>query len=517
MNPPQISIGGDVRQWLENFAVVPSNAINTTRKISADIFYILLILSGFMILRHVFWEGFLGSDDSIYWAESSQWLQHVPYLSATHWGLRHTLVLPMALAHYVLGDGLEALLLPTLLYSLATLLVVAALLRPLGRPAMCAGTVMVAMTPQFVLNSSQAFLDPTECFFLIAAIWLFYQASERPDADRTTLRLLLLSGVSTGLAMVSRETTVLYIAGLGMLFLAGFGPRRWYYFVLGAGFLLVELSNMLFYWLMSGNPFYSFHIAAHHDNDINRWVDQGAGVPPIHPLVDPVVMLLINHNFGLIFSVGLGLLVWLLMASRVPRAMQRLAVLLGVIALVWTLIAAGWWGQLVLIPRYYLLPSLLVSASAGVALALLWQGGRTKLAWSLGGLLLMADLGGAAIDNRNYMFGENALVAEALSRPDIIHTDPETLRRADLLLKFAGVRDHVTPDLAQSGALVFYNPTRTGAMAQPSADWIVVDKPAAPESIAHLIAGHLLPKGVVSDTTLERLRGHPGVVLYRLP
>ena len=78
----------------------------------------LLIAVGictFLVLINLFWVGFLGSDDSLYWAGSGGWLAHVPFLGGTHWALRHTLVIPIAIARAVLGDGSLALLLPSLL------------------------------------------------------------------------------------------------------------------------------------------------------------------------------------------------------------------------------------------------------------------------------------------------------------------------------------------------------------------------------------------------------------------
>ena len=59
----------------------------------------------FGILVGIFWVGFLGSDDLLYWRGSDGWLIHIPYLGDDHWSLRHTLVIPMALARETLATG----------------------------------------------------------------------------------------------------------------------------------------------------------------------------------------------------------------------------------------------------------------------------------------------------------------------------------------------------------------------------------------------------------------------------
>jgi hypothetical protein len=51
----------------------------------------------------------------LYWGGAFGWLQHIPYLGDSHWTLRHTLVIPMAITRGLLGDNMAAMALPTLL------------------------------------------------------------------------------------------------------------------------------------------------------------------------------------------------------------------------------------------------------------------------------------------------------------------------------------------------------------------------------------------------------------------
>ena len=91
--------------------------------------YLFVLCGVFLVLVRVFWIGFLGSDDSLYWDGSSGWLTHFPFLGQTHWALRHTLVIPIAIARAVLGDGSPALLAPPLLYAIGVLVVIALWMR----------------------------------------------------------------------------------------------------------------------------------------------------------------------------------------------------------------------------------------------------------------------------------------------------------------------------------------------------------------------------------------------------
>src|SRR5580704_15828454 len=93
------------------------STMNRSRAAGGTALLLVATVVAFLVVVSVFWVGFLGSDDTLYWAGAGGWLAHVPYLGNTHWALRHTLVIPMAITRGLLGDGLPALLLPSLLYT----------------------------------------------------------------------------------------------------------------------------------------------------------------------------------------------------------------------------------------------------------------------------------------------------------------------------------------------------------------------------------------------------------------
>src|ERR1700752_4137328 len=47
--------------------------------------------------------GFIASDDWSYSEAAIGWLEHFPYVGTNHWGLRHAVVLPVALSFLVRG------------------------------------------------------------------------------------------------------------------------------------------------------------------------------------------------------------------------------------------------------------------------------------------------------------------------------------------------------------------------------------------------------------------------------
>jgi 4-amino-4-deoxy-L-arabinose transferase-like glycosyltransferase len=476
-------------------------------------------LAAFAVTISLFWIGYLGSDDTLYWAGAGGWLAHIPYLGDTHWALRHTLVIPMAIARAILGDGMPALLLPSLLYAAGFLIVTALwVYRAVGLPAAAAAMALIVTNPQFILLASVANVDIVEDFYIVVAFALLHSAMDQDAARsrRRTFGMLLLVGISTGLAMLSRETSAFAVVAIGLLFLAGYGmPRRWY-FLIGFGFAAVVGIEFVYVWWMSGDLFYRAKISIHHDDTTNRWLEQGAAVPLIHPLIDPLTMLLFNHYFGPLTWIGVPLSIWLTRRGEFTVASKRLVVLTSTLGLTWAVIAAGAWTELNLIPRYFLLPALMLSILAGMALARLWRLGRRRLAGSLGALLIGANLFAMWIDNRNYMWGEHELVDIATRVSGSIHTDPQTLRRSSLLLEWKGIAGRVTDTPAGPGDLLYLNPA--WSKARPDLSWTIVERHGLPPTIGQLLIARLLPPGTISPSLFDKLgRGHPDVTLYRLP
>lgn len=479
----------------------------------------------YLLLQHVFWVGFLGSDDSIYWSGAAGWLQHVPYLGHDHWTLRHTLVVPMAIARRLFGDNIVSMFLPTLFYGFGVIAVLGWWTwRVAGHMAAIAALILVVTDPQFVLYSSTADIDIVELFFVVAAFAVFASvirtsseiAFEQKQVGRAQQIILVAVGALLGFAMLSRETSAFAIVTLGILFGVGFGVERRLYFLIAAGFATVIGIELLYLWQMSGHFFYRYLLDAHHDNNINRWADQGAAIPYINPLIDPFTMLLLNHNFGLISWIGVPLAVWLARRKNLKTEERTLLVLLGSLSLVWALLAAFLWTKLVLIPRYYLLPSIGVSVLAGLSLCHMWRDGRKWLSAALAALLILGNVLALTLDNRNYMVGEYTLVHLAAEYNKTIHTDKQTLRRASLLLEWAGLRNRVTAAPPTKDDLYFYNPLRSGLKQASNDRWQIIDQRPVPLSGGRWFACNL-PKSLVFKSMTHSSGCHSLMLqLYRV-
>lgn len=387
---------------------------------------VLVAATAFFILLRLFWFGYQGSDDIIYWHAAGSWLIRFPYIGADHRALRLPLILPLAVARSSLGDNQAAMVVPTLIYAVGLIsLLVCWLSDRAGLFGAAAGAALVVTNVELVLGASSANVDIPEAFFVFLSLRLFDHG-----ATKNSLRTLFLGGVSLGIAALCRETSLFAAIALGVLFLAGFAMPRRQYVVWASGTAFVKIAELSFYWVNSGDFLYRFRIDANHDLTIERWMNQGAGVPLIHPAIDPVTMLFLNHNFGFLAWIGLPLAVWLLRRQDNNLVNRLDLILMTAVGLVWTFLSASLWHELTLIPRYFFLPSLTLSFIAALALDRLWNENKRKPALSFLALLVIGNLAGLAVDNRNSTFGLHELAALAADTTQIIHTDKETSARA---------------------------------------------------------------------------------------
>ena len=469
----------------------------------------------FLTLVSMFWVGFLGSDDSLYWQGAGGWLHRFPYIGDSHWTLRHTLVIPMAVTRRLFGDGMTAMVLPIILYSISIIFVIGVWVgRSINLAAAVISLILTITIPQFILLSSSAYIDLVEVFFLLSGLALVDHAM-RHDAKAVDL---INGGILIGLAMLSRETTALLVVAVVCLFIIGFGMPRWRYFLIGGGFLLPVGLELLWLWRETGVLFYRSNIAIHHDSTIDRWSAQGSGVPLIHPAIDPFVMILFNHNFASVFWIGPIAITCLLRSRSLNPPEKRLIQLLSSIAFIWVLLAAFLWRILPLTPRYFLFPSVLVSISAGIAFARAWLHENQRLCLIGVGLALCANIVAVSLDNRHFMWGEHVLVEVAEKMPaEIFHTSPLTLRRGYLLLEWKGVADRVVDTPPSSGDLYFYDPTRSSGGVSVGPTWRVVEKLIPPESPGQRLLRHLIGRHRVPSTVWTNLGpGHPPVIIFRV-
>ena len=478
----------------------------------------------FLALVAYAWVGYLGSDDVTYADGAYGWIESFPYVGG-HGTVRYTITVPMALSFLAFGESEFSMALPTLLYGLGLIgLILLMLHRALGAAPACFAAVVLITSPLLVTWVTIASVDIIEAFFIFGSLFLFYAATKRKE----NRAYLVASGALAGLGFLTRETTVFFLAFYGVAFLIGYGIHRLQHFVMAAGFLAVWFAEVVYFFVMTGDPFYRINISLNHDSTIDRSIDV-AGNVIAHPIVDPLLVILANQEFAILFWIVLPAAGWLLLSRRVDPATRRIAVLFSAVGLIWLLCVGAVQSLLPLNPRYFLISAICASVVAALAIS---ESFRLRHYWAAGItllLLLVGNLAGIYVENRNHMFGERALIAAAERYTEPLYTDPLTHRRAELLLKWSDSGTGVLMDPPPAGSLYLYNAPRAGDLAnwipedaigryQPRDSWELLET-LSPSS---KLAGVVVRAVGLEDLLPNKLRnalseGHPGVKVYRLP
>lgn len=486
-------------------------------------------LALFLALVGFSWVGLIASDDVTYAHGAYGWLQHFPYVGG-HGTIRYFIAIPMALAFRLFGENEYAMALPSLLYALAFLVVAWRVTRDVAGAWPAFGALLaLATSPLLVIQSSIANVDAIEMAFLFGSVVLTWRCL---DAGKADARRLFLAGVLAGCAFLTRETAIFVAVFYALLFLAGHRLPRLSYFWVAAGFLAVWLVELAYLWAMTGDPFYRITIALHHDSTIDRGVDL-AGNVIVHPLVDPLLVLLFNQEFMALFFLAVPLGGWLCFGRTIEPRLRHFARVIALFGLVWFVCAGAVQHLLPLNPRYFMITAAMACILTGVALARLIgraTGRGRLLALAAAALLVGGNMVGLLVENKEPVFGERALAALAARYPQQpIATDPMTRYRAAMLLHWERAEARVVARPPQPGMLYFYNPAwadrpnaRMSAQEQPlyrpQPGWrpILREEPA-PSLVARAletlgVAPHL-PGGL-----WHKLRyRHPAVTLYRVP
>lgn len=480
----------------------------------------------FILLLFLFWTGYVASDDAIYANGAYGWLTEFPYVGG-HGTIRYPLVMPMALSLLLLGENIFALVLPSLLYSLTMaglLILLVCKADEQGRGIWAA--LLLVTSPLLVIHTTIASIDITEAFYLFASFLVFYKALR----DERKFLFLFLSGALAGVAFLSRETAIFIAVFYGVLFLCGYGMPRKYYWCVALGFFAVWTLELLYLAVMTGDPFYRINISLHHWTPDRPPEDFGNF--KLHPLLDPFLLLLVNQEFMFLFWFGLPAGIYVFSASDWRGESNRLARLLVVLGAVWltcAIVLPIFIRILPPVPRYYMVPVISFSLAIGLVLAHMAATARGRnYAWIIGGFLIVTNLAGMYVENRNPIFGEKDLASIANDYPEPVYTDPMTLYRADLLLDWKDAKAKVRAEAPPPGSLYFYNPPRADTeniyvsagkitQFQPQPGWREIRR-SAPDP---KFAGLLLEKLGLADIVPARLwkalyRGHPGTVLYRV-
>ena len=478
------------------------------------------------VLVALSWVGFIASDDTTYAVGAYGWIDDFPYVGG-HGTIRYPITIPMALSFTLLGDNEIAFVLPSLLFLVGFLCLAWRVVKDRAG-AIPAFTALVAVVtcPLIAVQASIASVDIIEMALLFAAFALTLDCIENgPERGK-----LLAAGALCGVAFLTRETAVFVAVFYALLFLSSYGFARWHYLWVAAGFLAVWSLEILYLTVMTGDPLYRFNIAMNHDSTIDRTVDL-AGNVIVHPVIDPLLVLLANQEFMLLTFVAVPAAAWLCTTQSVGPRIRRMARLMSLLAAVWFVCVGAAQSLLPLNPRYFMITSTLLAILAGTAIGLLLQGGAERLRW--GALAVLLALVGAnfvaiMVENKEPAFGEEALVAVLEESEGPIVTDPMTRFRARIPLRWIDAADRVSDAPPRAGDLYFHNPARADVpnafmsedaapAYRPETDWQVVGTYAPePGILARLLEASGISQSLPPGLWQKLRYRHPPATLYRV-
>jgi 4-amino-4-deoxy-L-arabinose transferase-like glycosyltransferase len=485
---------------------------------------LLLLLFTFALLVVWGWVGFIGSDDVTYAKGGYGWLEEFPYVGG-HGTIRYPITIPIALSFLTLGQNEFAMVLPSLLYMFGFLALTWFAVRRAGDGWLAFGALAGLVTcPLLVIQSSIASVDIVEMAYLFASVFIFWRCLEDgPDAKQ-----LFLAGALAGLAFLTRETAIFIALFYAIFFAIGYRFHRSHYLWIAAGFLAVWGLEVIYLWIMTGDPLYRINISLNHDSSIDRSIDL-AGNMIVHPLVDPILVLLANQEFMALFFFAIPLGGWLCFGRNIEPRLKTFSRIVALLGIVWFVAAGAAQKLLPLNPRYFMISCAAACILTGIALALLFQ--RAKLLVALAALFLLGtNLLGSYVENKDSMFGERQLAKlSVIGQPLTIYTDPMTRYRADMLLKWEGMQKSVLSEPPPPGSNYYYNPKwadKANFMMkaeqipafQPQPGWEIIfqaepEPPMITKAIEASGLSTLIPQGI-----WQKLRyRHPPVTLYKVP
>ena len=458
----------------------------------------------FAFLISISFVGFIQSDDLEYALAAERWLQSFPHLGASHWALRHLIVLPTAASFAVFGRGEFGLLLPNVIYAYSVVLLTGfCVARVAGVVAGVLAGLLVASLPVVVTGSSMVYTDTAETLFVLSSLWTYWFATRSGRAG-----LFLASGVLAGCAFITRETTAGLIGFYLVLFLLA--PRRILDFVrMGAGFFIVVGLDTAFLWIASGDPLWRFTVSgrgvagddpalAQHQSIVGAFDRHGVLIAPRS--LQALLAVFLNQQMGLLPWVAVPAAIAVLRRPAPPGSQQAtersVSAHFAGLALVWFLLLSYAFASLLwIVPRY----QTVAMVALCVPLAI-WLAGRIQSgAWRLPALLVAAIVGTggalASIADRDLLFGERGLVAFARITEGPIRTDPATLNGAEWLLDTQGLRARVSAGPCEAGLLCYANPRPRRPLP---ADWtrqavppgasVLLEVPKRRAALAQLLA-----------------------------
>lgn len=448
------------------------------------------------------WIGFIASDDSLYHAGAMRWLVDPPYAGDDHWATRFPLTLTFAAMLALVGQGFAAFALTALIFYGALVAVTGVFAaRVAGARAGWIAALLTATLPVVVSHASTVSVDLAEAAALMLGAMLLVDVR----ADARGYARGIGAGVAFGIAILCRETSVLPLAALLPLFLLGRPVPRGVLVAAGVGTLIVLGGEALFQYALTGDPLRRYTIAFHHDEHIDRAANH-EGNFLLWPPVDPLLVLLVNDDFGMLFWIAIVAVATGLRRFVGAEGRRRLVVP-AAMALASFVLVSVLVHKLVLNPRYFTLPALVAVIVVAAWSARLAAVRRTILL----GVIVATNLLLLGVGNAHPRWPMEALVLASAAHPhEIVAGDPTDVRRAHIPMAFAG-SDNIRYAPAPPGGLEI----AIAAAAPP--DTIIAHYPSPPTRIGAIVRTLGLEPLVPAAIARRLFAPSPDVVLLRRP
>jgi 4-amino-4-deoxy-L-arabinose transferase-like glycosyltransferase len=507
-------------------------AVPVRRSRAIGWFFLALAVAALLVASH--FVGYDGADDRSYALGAEAWLRHFPAVGADHWATRHMVVLPVAASLALLGPSVFALALPSVLFFAGLIAVNFVFARRhLGDGPAAMLSLLLASTPEFVVQATYINNDIVEAFFASLSFWLFVEGRENGRSST-----MIWCGVAAGLAFLTRETSaVLVLFFLTSALIDRHPPRKAYLFV-ALGFALPVLVEMTYFAAMTGDFLYRYRLDAGHDavsrvGEFQHMTKTGGALDrqgnlSVGVWADPLLMLFASQKFAALF--------WLAIPAAIGiwRAQSGVGVRTAVInrvsrlALIWIAFLSLAFPILYLVARYYAVPAWAAVVVLGFAVHQLFKRGHRVAAVAVVALLVAGNALSLYLENTRPRFAEMALTGWLAAHPDArVVLDPDMARRSDLLLRYAGEGRRIRSGIPPAGALYVYSPRNlelcrsTGGCKEagyrPRPAWQRIDAVAgSPRTLGGLLRrsgmGHSLPPQILAKIETPE----PGIVIYRV-
>jgi len=246
----------------------------------------------------------LGSDDASYHAAAEHVLAGKTITRVHHHYGRLSVVLAVAASMALFGNNVTAVVLPSVVLSIAGVFLVVMLGRTVWGwwVGLCAGSI-VAVMPYYRVLSTTAYPDVHACFWATLAAFAVVCAV-RTDSRRTGLIYAALSGVALGLAASAKIFAGWSVVGLAAIALCATQRTRRdrleRCMAIVAGGVLFGLLHGLAYWILADDFWFKVHALTSAQGQANLFPSSGDpfAVGPLKFVQDRMLFLLDPTSSG---------------------------------------------------------------------------------------------------------------------------------------------------------------------------------------------------------------------------